>query len=162
MEGQKHHETFLLEFRPSIGLIVKYAIPPCSEHLTPPPSVELRPRKPLVMTSLIQELEWTEEHEQRRAVDPYEIRMSELYWVARQPFFESRGYQLRPRYRPGWVKSWTTRVPGDDVEDGFTTSVCHNVSCHVKPLTHLSADVAAEGHGRNSYFRWSLRRSKTP
>lgn len=105
------------------------------------------------MTSLVLKLEWTEEREKRLEEDPYDLNEAELFWVAHQPFFESAGYQLRPRYRPGWVKSWTTRVPGIDVEDGFTTSVCHNLSCHVGPLTHFPADVAAEGHGRNSYFR---------
>lgn len=27
-------------------------------------------------------------------------------WVARFDFLKSRGYLLRPRYRPGWVHSW--------------------------------------------------------
>lgn len=74
------------------------------------------------MTSLIQELEWTEGHEQRKAIDPFELRKSEIYWVARQPFLESRGYQLRPRYRPGWVKSWTS-PPKYNVEDAIPCSV---------------------------------------
>ncbi|KDQ12538.1 hypothetical protein BOTBODRAFT_176475 [Botryobasidium botryosum FD-172 SS1] len=38
--------------------------------------------------------------------DPFDIYGDELFWVDYQPFFSSRGYQLRPRYRPGWVKSW--------------------------------------------------------
>ena len=32
---------------------------------------------------------------------PYEKR-----WQARQPWLLERGYQLRPRFRPGWVPSW--------------------------------------------------------
>ncbi|KZT13173.1 uncharacterized protein LAESUDRAFT_638707 [Laetiporus sulphureus 93-53] len=37
----------------------------------------------------------------------------EIRWRDRQPFLESRGYMLRPRYRPGWVPSWrgTARFP---------------------------------------------------
>lgn len=31
----------------------------------------------------------------------------EIPWRDRQPFLQSRGYTLRPRYRPGWVASWT-------------------------------------------------------
>ncbi|KDQ64115.1 hypothetical protein JAAARDRAFT_27739 [Jaapia argillacea MUCL 33604] len=27
-------------------------------------------------------------------------------WRDRQPFLASRGYMLRPRYRPGWIPSW--------------------------------------------------------
>lgn len=90
------------------------------------------------MTFFIQEIEWTEQHKQRKAIDSYEIRESELYWVARQPFFESRGYQLRPRYRPGWVKSWTAS-PDYNVEDSITCAVCfygHLVRAH--SFTHCS------------------------
>ncbi|KAI0676773.1 kinase-like domain-containing protein [Trametes maxima] len=31
----------------------------------------------------------------------------ERYWQEHQEFLESRGYLLRPRYKPGWVPSWT-------------------------------------------------------
>ncbi|KAJ7664368.1 kinase-like domain-containing protein, partial [Mycena polygramma] len=30
----------------------------------------------------------------------------EQFWLDSQPFLLSRGYQLRPRYRPDWVPSW--------------------------------------------------------
>ena len=30
----------------------------------------------------------------------------ELTWRDRQRFLQSKGYMLRPRYRPGWVPSW--------------------------------------------------------
>jgi len=29
------------------------------------------------------------------------------FWVAQYSFLLSRGYQLRPRYEPNWVPSWT-------------------------------------------------------
>ena len=31
---------------------------------------------------------------------------SESYWTRRQQFLVSKGYTLRPRYRPDWVPSW--------------------------------------------------------
>ena len=31
---------------------------------------------------------------------------TEEFWIDRHDFFYSRGYVLRPRYRPGWVPSW--------------------------------------------------------
>ncbi|KAL1713756.1 hypothetical protein EV715DRAFT_267062 [Schizophyllum commune] len=31
---------------------------------------------------------------------------SERWWIDHQPWLESRGYMLRPRYRPGWEPSW--------------------------------------------------------
>jgi hypothetical protein len=30
----------------------------------------------------------------------------EIYWRDRQQWLETRGYMLRPRYRPGWKASW--------------------------------------------------------
>ncbi|KAG8894693.1 hypothetical protein FRC00_008581 [Tulasnella sp. 408] len=41
-----------------------------------------------------------------RRLDDGELLMSEEPWVARFDFLKSRGYLLRPRYRPGWVHSW--------------------------------------------------------
>ncbi|KAI0723542.1 kinase-like domain-containing protein [Earliella scabrosa] len=31
---------------------------------------------------------------------------TEEFWIDRHDFFYSRGYVLRPRYRPGWIPSW--------------------------------------------------------
>lgn len=43
----------------------------------------------------------------------------EIPWRDRQVFLESRGYMLRPRYRPGWVPSWqgNPEVHYEDCED---------------------------------------------
>ncbi|CAE6361359.1 unnamed protein product [Rhizoctonia solani] len=37
---------------------------------------------------------------------PEELSEAEKNWVHFQPYLVSRGYQLRPRYRPGWQPSW--------------------------------------------------------
>ncbi|CAE6507625.1 unnamed protein product [Rhizoctonia solani] len=37
---------------------------------------------------------------------PEELSEVERFWVSYQPYLLSKGYQLRPRYRPGWVPSW--------------------------------------------------------
>ncbi|EJT97916.1 hypothetical protein DACRYDRAFT_111436 [Dacryopinax primogenitus] len=39
-------------------------------------------------------------------VPPYGRTEAELNWSAVQPYLQSRGYMLRPRYHPGWVGSW--------------------------------------------------------
>ena len=49
----------------------------------------------------------------------------EKFWASRQPYLESRGYLLRPRFRPGWVPSW--KVDGGDfftAEDALMGPVC--------------------------------------
>ncbi|CAE6491902.1 unnamed protein product [Rhizoctonia solani] len=37
---------------------------------------------------------------------PEELSEAETNWVHFQPYLVSKGYQLRPRYRPGWQPSW--------------------------------------------------------
>ncbi|KAJ7487215.1 kinase-like domain-containing protein [Mycena galericulata] len=37
------------------------------------------------------------------------LEKHEQFWVDRQPFLLAQGYQLRPRYRPDWVPSWTVK-----------------------------------------------------
>ncbi|CAE7112738.1 unnamed protein product [Rhizoctonia solani] len=45
--------------------------------------------------------------------DLWGLSSNEKLWVQYQPYLLTRGYQLRPRYRPGWVRSWqgTNRNP---------------------------------------------------
>lgn len=38
----------------------------------------------------------------------HELTPGEQYWCDRQPWLLSLGYQVRPRFRPGWVPSWFT------------------------------------------------------
>ncbi|KAF8518172.1 kinase-like domain-containing protein [Gautieria morchelliformis] len=38
--------------------------------------------------------------------EPFSLRDDEVKWVKLQPYLLSRGYQLRPRYQPGWVGPW--------------------------------------------------------
>ncbi|QRV87097.1 kinase domain protein [Ceratobasidium sp. AG-Ba] len=38
---------------------------------------------------------------------PEERSDAEMRWVSLQPYLLSRGYQLRPRYQPDWIPSWT-------------------------------------------------------
>jgi hypothetical protein len=47
---------------------------------------------------------------------------AENRWVSYQPYLLSKGYNLRPRYRPDWVPSWkgTGRSPYDCEDRGDT------------------------------------------
>ncbi|KAG9124820.1 hypothetical protein FRC07_010120 [Ceratobasidium sp. 392] len=47
---------------------------------------------------------------------------AENRWVSMQPYLLSKGYQLRPRYRPGWVPSWkNTGASPYDCEDSINS-----------------------------------------
>ncbi len=35
-----------------------------------------------------------------------ELTTGEKYWRDTQPFLVKHGYELRPRFRPGWIPSW--------------------------------------------------------
>ncbi|KAF9254051.1 hypothetical protein L218DRAFT_1082502, partial [Marasmius fiardii PR-910] len=39
--------------------------------------------------------------------DYRQLSDSEEFWLACEPWLKERGYLLRPRYRPGWVPSWS-------------------------------------------------------
>lgn len=52
----------------------------------------------------------------------------ELYWQSKQEFLQSQGYNLRPRYVPGWIPSW--RI---DPTIWFADAEDH-VGFHVKSL----------------------------
>lgn len=37
-----------------------------------------------------------------------QLEEEEIWWRDRQQFLQSKGYMLRPRFRPDWVPSWLT------------------------------------------------------
>ncbi|KIJ37024.1 hypothetical protein M422DRAFT_232015 [Sphaerobolus stellatus SS14] len=53
---------------------------------------------------------WMKEIQERSKTDDLtdhaKLNGSEQFWANFQPWFESQGYMLRPRYRPGWLASW--------------------------------------------------------
>lgn len=55
----------------------------------------------------------------------YNLGPGEEWWRNHQPFFQSHGYMLRPRYRPGWKPSWLEdKLKPEYCEDAFSTFVC--------------------------------------
>ncbi|KAG9125632.1 hypothetical protein FRC07_006815 [Ceratobasidium sp. 392] len=68
---------------------------------------------------------------------PEELSDAEKRWVSFQPYLLSKGYQLRPRYRPGWVPSWkSTGAYPYDCED----------SSNALPLRVLDAIRLEDGY----------------
>ncbi|KAA1478170.1 hypothetical protein DENSPDRAFT_845355 [Dentipellis sp. KUC8613] len=74
---------------------------------------------------------------------------SEMWWRARLPMLEARGYTLRTRYRPGWTPSWLgTGTYRGRVEDGVTKTgkidnmdairISDGTPVHVKALVPYS------------------------
>ncbi|KDQ16997.1 hypothetical protein BOTBODRAFT_106372 [Botryobasidium botryosum FD-172 SS1] len=70
--------------------------------------------------------------------EDFGLRDSEKFWASQQPFFQSKGYQLRPRYRPGWVKSW-----GDD--PGLLTHVEDAITCMMPALRVMDGIRISDG-----------------
>ncbi|KAI0028848.1 kinase-like domain-containing protein [Vararia minispora EC-137] len=71
-------------------------------------------------------------------LDPREVR-----WRDRQPYLESKGYMLRPRYRPGWTPSWyTTGKQPRRSEDGLKL-----------PLRSLLVDATRISDGKLVYIK---------
>jgi hypothetical protein len=48
--------------------------------------------------------------------DAAKIHSTEAFWRDHQPWLQSAGYMLRPRYRPGWKASWLATVDGKEVK----------------------------------------------
>ena len=65
------------------------------------------------------------------------LQDDEKSWVARQEFLQERGYMLRPRFRPGWVPSWTIdkSVDMECAEDGIALPVSTYPSQRSRPFT---------------------------
>lgn len=55
---------------------------------------------------------------------PEQLADAEKRWVGYQPYLLSKGYQLRPRYRPDWIPSWTIHGGNPMLcEDGWDSLV---------------------------------------
>ncbi|KAI0063126.1 hypothetical protein BV25DRAFT_1802723 [Artomyces pyxidatus] len=73
---------------------------------------------------------------QRPGFIPFEsLLYSEERWRDRQVFLESRGYLLRPRYRPGWTPSWKTNGKSVVVSEDALPSPARQ---HLLDATRLS------------------------
>lgn len=78
----------------------------------------------------------------------------ELSSVRRQPWLRSRGYMLRPRYRPGWVPLWrTTDARPVDCEDSVQIGVCDDakpigVGSSAEALLGIPARHRCDSHVR--------------
>lgn len=70
----------------------------------------------------------------------------EVDWRNKQPLLAAHGYRLRPRLRPGWVPSWTTRnIQPMDAEDFWALPVGHVQ--YASKQTSQSLVVGSRGNG---------------
>ena len=77
-------------------------------------------------------------------VEGFEVLDSEeRYWRDRQEFLESRGYMLRPRFRPGWVPSWRgkSKYAVFKAEDGYRLPVSSQIYDVRATLTDIPVQV---------------------
>lgn len=60
------------------------------------------------------------------------LEPAERQWAHIQPWLQSKGYLLRPRFRPGWKPSWPNGAPAYKVES------CEDSLRHeVRPFTFI-------------------------
>lgn len=94
----------------------------------------------------------------------------ELGWRDKQKFLQSKGYMLRPRFRPGWIPSWT--LPGNAMKIPITCEdyepilvrltaavCCYMLTCCVTVALRLgqphsnSIDATRISDGRRVYIK---------
>ena len=85
--------------------------------------------------------------------------LSEMFWKDRHGLLQSRGYMLRPRYRPDWIPSWRIDPSMNilDAEDRMGLMVrkmCyHAISLSLLTDRNRSAWSLAS-HRRHKDLRW--------
>src|SRR5882724_11126383 len=68
--------------------------------------------------------------------DSTQLKPPEHFWTDHQKWLESRGYMLRPRFRPDWVPSWRgTNKFYFSCEDGRSNYVR---ACYISLLALLT------------------------
>lgn len=75
----------------------------------------------------------------------------EIFWRDHSDQFESRGYRLRPRFRPGWVASWTVKEVNPVLCDDYVAlgvGYCYHLTFFMK--AHLLLLLGWTCHRRNT------------
>lgn len=94
--------------------------------------------------------------------DTFALRAWEYQWTHIQPWLESKGYMIRPRFRPGWIPSWTStsntrkvRRPYGRCEDAVVHSVGRFIPivCCMSLLTANTGGLRVQSHGRHAHSR---------
>ena len=88
------------------------------------------------------------------------LSVAEIRWRDRQRFLESKGYMLRPRYRPDWRPSWieSGQLP-NIAEDGMTLPVCSFTitavlrHSQVQQIRNSQIDATRLSDGRQVYIK---------
>ncbi|KAG9024139.1 hypothetical protein FRB95_012039 [Tulasnella sp. JGI-2019a] len=86
------------------------------------------------------------------------LRPSELPWCSRYEFLKSRGYLLRPRYRPGWQASWLSQKSGYGAEDAIILSRPHLLDAtrvSDGKVVYLKSTLRSSPEIRIGEFLWS-------
>lgn len=78
--------------------------------------------------------------------DEPELTDAECWWRDHQNWLAERGYMLRPRYRPGWVPSWTVQPkPLKSMhEDWHSSKVCsRSLPCDLPLISGNSSGLSS-------------------
>jgi hypothetical protein len=84
-------------------------------------STRVRVIKPI---SSAEALKYAQQEASGGVEDVFGLTENERQWVSYHDYLKERGYQLRHRYRPGWVRSWRgQKVFPNDCEDAWAATV---------------------------------------
>lgn len=80
----------------------------------------------------------------------------EVHWRDRQPFLQTKGYMLRPRYRPDWIPSWQGRdLLALTAEDAITHPVSISLR-HTRTDRYSTNTVPSEPYRCNADLGWPI------
>ncbi|TFY55842.1 hypothetical protein EVG20_g9168 [Dentipellis fragilis] len=74
------------------------------------------------------------------------LRRVERQWLKIQPWLQSQGYMLRPRFRPGWVPSWYTPARW---KKSVEIDYCEDAIIHVDAGSEVTIDAFRVSDGRH-------------
>ncbi|KAA1476395.1 kinase-like protein [Dentipellis sp. KUC8613] len=78
-----------------------------------------------------------------RKFDRTRLRRTERQWRKIQPWLQSQGYLLRPRFKPGWIPSWQPEAGGKEIDmDTREDSIPHE---NVNAATTIDAFRISDG-----------------
>ncbi|KAG9093575.1 hypothetical protein FS749_014162 [Ceratobasidium sp. UAMH 11750] len=120
--------------------------------------------RPIPRISSREALVYAQQAEPNSKNDVFGLTSNERDWAKYYDYLKDRGYQLRPRYSPGWVRSWLgQKVFPNDCEDSWAAfsaltmdavRLSDNQQVMLKKLLPCEDDSADDGRNELDIIRY--------